>query len=193
MSDTTLVVAIPTHDSRAVVHTLIQLAQLSGLMGATSVMTAEGGNIPRTRNMVLDMMRHNDPPLPDPCWVLWVDSDILIPPGQDAVIARYLTQAMETHRPWLAHYKMADGRSVLMKDRTLYNARHYTDEELIALPDWSEIGMGGFGLAFLPMDLSYEFHADAAGEDIHFWLDHPDLTVHVAKEIVLKHRKAVWV
>jgi hypothetical protein len=191
--ETPLYVAIPTHDSRTVVQTMIELASLSAHVGKISVLTAEGGNIPRTRNMCMEMLRRQDPIPPDPTWVLWVDSDILIPAGSAPMLAQYITEGITSNRPWLAHYRMADGRSVLMKERALYNAQHYSDEELIALPDWSPVGMGGFGLALLPMDLAYQFHADMAGEDIHFWLDHPDLIVHIVKGLRLQHRKAVWI
>ncbi len=189
-----LMVAIPTHDSRTVVYTMIALTQLGNLVpGGIHIITAEGGNIPRTRNLCMDIIRHNDPKPADPCWVLWIDSDILVAPEMAPVIAEYINEAMVSHRPWLVNYNMADGRSTLMKDRTQYNARHYSTEELIALPDWAEVGMGGFGMAFLPMELGYQFKADISGEDIHYFLDHPDLTVHVAKKIILRHRKAVWV
>lgn len=189
-----LLVGIPTHDSRVVVHSMVELTNLANcLEGGIDIFTAEGGNIPRTRNMVMDQIRRVTPKGEDPVWVLWLDSDILLPAGSAAIIAQYVQEGRESMRAWLAHYHMANGQSVLMKDRTLYRARHYTHEELTTLPDWAEIGMGGFGLAYLPMALDYKFHADAAGEDINYFLDHPDLTVHLAKSIVLKHRKPVWV
>jgi hypothetical protein len=192
-SVSSIFVAIPTHDGRAVVHSLIELASLSQLLGGVRVVTGEGSNIPRTRNLLMDLIRQATPPPPNPAWVLWIDSDILLPLGTANIVAKYIDTAIKTERPWLANYFMANGQSVLMKDRTLVHARHYSREELAALPDWAEIGMGGFGFAFLPMSLDYEFHADKAGEDIHFWLDHPHLTVHFAKGIALKHRKASWV
>lgn len=193
---------IPSHDGRVVIESLVELVQVANRVGGLQIEPAEGGNIPRARNAVMDRVYHaaggtyairtQDPNPPAPQWVLWLDSDILIPVGTAPLLADYLNTGRATDRQWLANYHMADGQSVLMKDRTLYGARHYGLDELICLPDWAAVGMGGFGLSFLKMDLTYEFHANAAGEDIHYWLDHPDEKVYVAKQLLLKHRKAVW-
>lgn len=206
--------AIPSHDGRMPIQTMVTLTQTVNLLGPMALKTAELGNIPRARNACLEqiyvaaggqhyatvegipapmLLRVQDPTPPPPQWVLWIDSDILIRPDMAPVLAGYMQRAMEEGDGFLTHYNMADGTTVLMKDRRLYGARHYTRSELIALPDWAEVGMGGFGLAFLKMDLAYEFRATSAGEDIHFFLDHPDLTVHVAKQIILQHRKVVTV
>lgn len=187
----TIYVAIPSHDTRAVIHSLIELALVAQMVGGMQVMTAEAGNIPRGRNQVLRQIQADAAPATH-AWVLWLDSDILVTPGSAAVVAQYIQGARESGRQWLANYNMASGQSVLMQDRTLTNARHYTMDELLCLPDGSEIGMGGFGLSFLYTDLAYQFWADEAGEDIHYWLDRPEEKVYYAKHILLKHRKAGW-
>lgn len=190
VSDTTYV-AIPSHDTRAVIHSLIELALAAQMVGGMQVMTAEAGNIPKGRNQVLRQIQADADPATH-AWVLWLDSDILITPGSAPALAQYIEDARDSGRQWIANYNMANGQSVLMKDRILHNAAHYTTDELLCLPDGSELGMGGFGLSFLFTDLSYQFWADEAGEDIHYWLDRPEEKVYYAKHVLLKHRKAGW-
>lgn len=193
ISDDPTFIAFPTHDGRMVIHSLVELIKLSNLLpGGIELFTAEGGNIPRTRNMVMDQIRSKRTSLPDPCWVLWVDSDILFADGTAEKIAKYCLQSQETGVGWTAHYKMADGTTTVMKNRGVFNAEHYTPDELYSIPDGTRVGMAGFGLTYLPMPIEYVFHADSAGEDIHFWVDNPQVQVGLAKEIVVRHRKAVW-
>jgi hypothetical protein len=87
---------------------------------------------------------------------------------------------------------MSMGDSVLMHPgEPGRSGSHYTADELFALPDYAEVGAAGLGFAYLPQPLSYHFHADVHGEDMHFWWDHPELHIHWARDIQLGHRKMV--
>lgn len=185
-----LLVGLPTHDGRAVISSLVELTGLGRLLGGPiRILTGEGGNIPRARNYVMEQARRESTSKYE--WILWMDSDIVLSPGGNVHIAAAIEWSKRTGKGWVAHYRMADGRSCLMRERQLMDPHHYTLQELGALPEWSEIGMAGMGLAFLRMDLSYVFRADVVGEDINFFLDHPDMTIHYAKRINLGHRKTV--
>ena len=84
----------------------------------------------------------------------------------------------------VANYLMANGESVLIRERT-QDTRHYTQTEWEQLSNYAPIGMSGFGFVYLHHPLDYTFYADRVGEDIHFWWDHPSLELHAAKQIQL--------
>ncbi len=187
-----LIVGIPTHDGRAMINSCMELVALGGVMRrVTKLMLGEAGNIPRARNIVMDEVRKELNRETGIAWVLWLDSDILLPTRSHLAIANAIQWSEQTGKAWVANYKMGNNKNVLLKQRDLYVAEHYTDEELNNLPPYAEVAMSGFGLAYLPMDLSYLFHADRWGEDVHFFNDHPNLKVHYAKDIVLNHKKIV--
>jgi len=150
---------------------------------------AEASNIPRGRNMILDQLRMRFPDrstLP----VLWVDSDIWIPPFAEQSITDAIEWGDSHHANVVANYLMANGQTVLMNDRTT-QGRHFTPEEWQALPDYAEVGITGFGFLYVEQPLAYTFYADRIGEDIHFWWDNPEIRIHVAKRITIGHRKSV--
>ncbi len=189
MPQTGLFVVIASHDMRAVVPTVVELSRAGEALGhPTRFFVSEASNIPRGRNLILQQLRRKFPEL-SALPVLWVDSDIIIPAGQSHAIADAIRWS-EAHRaPVVANYPMADGRSVLIAERE--TGAHYTEDELRRLPDFAEVGMAGFGFLYIEQPLSYAFHADYIGEDIHFWMDHPDVRPHLAKHIRLQHRKTV--
>ncbi|MCY0909859.1 MAG: hypothetical protein OWR62_15890 [Sulfobacillus thermotolerans] len=187
----TLIIAMPTHDSRAVIQSLLELLQVSqDLARPVWVVTSEVSNIPRARNLVLDRIRDRVPATDHP-WVLWVDSDIVIPLDSHRVIAGALRWAEEHNRAITANYLMGSGVSVLMKSRDPTKAHHYTARELDALPPYAEVGMSGFGFLYLRQPLDYTFHADRVGEDVHFWWDYPETRLFYARQIPLGHKKFV--
>lgn len=153
-------------------------------------LVGEAGNIPRSRNKVLEEARKH---VGDQgtAWILWLDSDIVIPPGGHRALADAVRWSDATHMAWTANYRMATGENVVMRERTADGAHHFTNAELAALPEWAEVGMSGMGCCYLPTNAAYMFHADVLGEDIHFFLDHPDLRLHFAKHIEVKHKKIV--
>ena len=155
------------------------------------LLLGEAGNIPRARNIVMDEVRKELKRDSGIAWVLWVDSDILLPAFSHKAIANAIHWSEQTGKAWVANYKMASNQNVILKQRDYYHAEHYTDEEISNLTPFAEIAMSGFGLAYLPMDLSYLFHADRWGEDVHFFMDHPDLKVHLANNIIINHKKTV--
>ena len=125
-------------------------------------------------------------------WVLWIDSDILVLPGSGPTIAAAMRWAEETHVCVVGNYRMQTGQSVLMDRRGLEGSpHHYTDVELAALPrPYPEVGLAGLGFAYCPQPLTYRFHADTIGEDIHFWREHPELRIHLIDGLHLGHRKS---
>jgi hypothetical protein len=64
------IVAIPTHDMRAVVQSLIELGVVSQLLQRpVHFVVSEGSNIPRARNTILQRVQHIFPDQ-DALWVL---------------------------------------------------------------------------------------------------------------------------
>lgn len=181
-------VAIPTHDMRAVVPTIVELLAVGKhLNRRVHFLVMEASNIPRGRNMILQQLREQCPgstTVP----VLWVDSDIVLLSGQINTIADAIRWADESHRPIVANYPMADGRSMLIANAV---GDHYTEAELQALPNFANVMMAGFGFLYLDQPLEYLFHADRTGEDIYFWLENSHLHPCLAKQIRIQHRKTV--
>lgn len=154
---------------------------------------AEFGNIPRSRNAVMNAVR--DGLQEDDHYMLWWDTDIIIPPGSAEQIADMIKWAdgQPEDVAVTANYRMFNGQSVLMRSRVPGKGTHYTDEELEKMPNFSEIGMSGFGLIYLPIDSDYVWHADTHGEDIHYWWEHPNLPLYLDKRIDLLHQKTIRV
>lgn len=184
-------VGLPTRDGQAQITTLAELWLLGAYLRRTvHFLIGEAGNIPRSRNMVLEEARKNLPG-EGTAWILWVDSDIVMSEGTHRALGEAINWSQATHMAWMANYKRADSVNTIMKDRRGTEPRYYTDAELVDLPDYAEVGMGGFGCTYLPMNLNYVFHADTMGEDVHFFLDHPTLRIHYAKGLNIKHKKLV--
>ncbi len=184
---------IPTRDSMAVVPTILRAAAIHALLGVEGGLTyTELGNIPRARNALAHDLRRTLGR--DRAWVLWVDSDILLPedPG---LLLDAIRWSWRTGLAWTAHYAMTDGRSHMMRGRGLdpQVAANFTAAEVAELEEWHPIPQCGFGCLFLPMDLTYEFRSNTAGEDVLYWMDHPDDHAHFAKAVRLRHRKSGWV
>lgn len=185
-------IGLPTQDGRAVVVSCLELVLAGRVMQRMMrMMLGETSDISKSRNIVMDQVRNAVGKNEGTVWVLWLDSDIVLPPNSHQLIVNAIRWSEATGKAWVANYKMSDRRNVIIKQRGYYNTDFYTDEEIAALPPYAEIGMGGFGLAYLPMDLSYVFHSDRWGEDIHFFMDQPNLKIHLAKEIVINHKKMV--
>ena len=187
-----LIVAIPTHEMRAVVQSLLELGVFSQLLRRPiHFVVGEGSNIPRARNSIVQRLQCTFPDR-DAVWVLWLDSDIEIPPGVAPAISIAVTWAEAHDACVVANYRMNTGHNVLMANRDPAEpAHHITDEEFQTMPNFAEVGMAGLSFAYLHQPLAYRFHADETGEDIHFWWDHPEIRLHWAKDIHLGHRKTV--
>jgi hypothetical protein len=184
-------VGLASHDGRMMVTSLIELINASVMMKRNiQVMMGQASNIPRARNLVMNQLRQAYPNQ-DHAWILWIDSDVLIPPGEHKHIVEAVQWAESTGKSWVANYKMSSNDNVLMSERKLMGAPHYTNEELDAMEPWAEVGMAGLGMAYLLMPTKYVFHADWAGEDIYFWLENPNLHIYYAKDIRLQHQKAM--
>lgn len=184
-------VGLPTRDGQAQIASMAELWMLGTYLKRTvHFLVGEAGNIPRSRNKVLEEARKNLPGV-SRAWILWLDSDIVLPGGAHRAIGEALNWSEATQMAWAVNYRAADGTNVTMRERLSQSAHHFTDEELQTLPAYAEIGMSGFGCCYLPMDLNYVFHADVLGEDVHFFLDHPELKLYYAKDINVKHKKIV--
>lgn len=192
---------IPSEYGQAQITTILTINNAAHLLGRVLVTAnPQAGNIPRGRNLGMDELRNilrvEGMAIPDRLWVLWVDSDIRVQADQAEAIAQYILRAEAEGVGWTADYHMFAGEqgviSTMLKERSFgAGATHYTLEEIAAMEDWSPIPLAGFGLCYLPMPTDYVFRADRHGEDIHFWRDHPDLPLRLAKGVTAYHMKHV--
>jgi hypothetical protein len=185
-------VALPTHDGRAEVVTVTVLARdLSAALGRpVQIHVGEASNIPRARNVCLRLAEAASGTGDGTLWLLWVDSDIRLPAQGVPGLARYIARAEAEHVACAAHYRQADGRSTFFLRRGRMAGPALDVLGVSRLPDWAALGMSGFGLLYAPVEPGYVFHADDIGEDIHFWLDHPQAELRYAKGIEIRHHKA---
>jgi hypothetical protein len=186
-------VAVPTRDATGVLQTALDLFGLGSALGRpVSYSWTAYGSIPRARNALTEHIRAQVGR--DRAWVLWVDSDIFLQ-GGIAAVAQAIRWSWQTGCAWTAHYHRADGLSHIMAARDVDGrvARNLTDAEIEALPEWAEVGAAGLGMCFVPMPLDYVWHADRAGEDVLFWIEHPEIRLHLAKRVTLLHMKTTWV
>lgn len=190
MPDNPLHVCLPTRDGTAQIATI--LATLTTLREAVGrpvrFHLGNLGNIPRSRNRC--MRGYEQDFDGDPLWALWIDSDIYLHPDDAPAAAPYIARAEAEGVAFAAHYRQADGHSTLFRNRGP-EEEALSEEEALALEDWSRLGVSGFGLLYAPMPRGYVFHADEMGEDVHFWLEHPDMELHFAKGIKIGHYRAV--
>lgn len=188
-----LILGVPSRDGLGLMASVLALSGLSQVLDRpVAVVQGEGGNIPKARNQVVALIRARLGP--EPRSTLWWDTDILVTEEQIPAVADMVRYG-ESHQACVtADYRMNAVQSHLMRgDRTPGAGTHYTPEELAAMPEWSPVGMAGFGLLFIPsMPLDYVFHADTIGEDTHWWWDHPDIPLVRAQHVTVGHRKSVW-
>lgn len=188
-------VALPTRDGSADVVTVASLVRdvAAAVARPVRLHVGEASNIPRARNVCLRLAEaaQAGEARQGRVWVLWVDSDIRLEPSAAGPFARYLARAEAEQAAFAAHYRQADGRSTFFLRRGRMVGPALEAAVVAGLADWSALGMSGFGLLYAPIEPGYVFHADDAGEDIHFWVDHPDLSLHFAKAIAVRHRKAI--
>ena len=188
-SSSTVILAIPTKDNRAIIRTVVELLRISDEVGkALAVVVGEGSNIPRSRNSIVRRISQQMPGVKD-TRVLWVDSDIVLPKGAAVLIGDAIRWADANATNITANYLMANGANSLLVNRDAGDARHYADTEIEAMRNYAEIGMADFGFLYIHQPLNYVFHAGLLGEDINFWLDNPDVAVRLAKQIPIGHSK----
>jgi hypothetical protein len=195
----TVSVALPSHDGRAEVATVVQLVRDLGraLGRPVDIHLGEASNIPRARNLCLRQAERARAASGAAIgagarlWLLWVDSDIRFAPGAALALAAYMARAEREGCAVAAHYRQADGRATFFARRGLAVGSALTAADVARLPDWAAIGMAGFGVLYAPMEIGYVFHADEVGEDVHFWHDHPALELRFAKGVSVRHHKAV--
>ncbi len=131
-----LIVAIPTHDLRAVIPSLLELGLVSEQLNRPlHFAVGEASNIPRSRNVVLQQLRDAYPQTPNP-WVLWLDSDIVLFPGYTDVIVAGIQWAEAHECGIVANYRMANGESVLIANKEGPPYHHYTADELDTFPNY---------------------------------------------------------
>jgi hypothetical protein len=188
-------VAIPSHDGRAEVVTVVTLTRdlAEALSRPVHIYLGEASNIPRARNVCVRLVESvlGEAARSEPLWLLWVDSDIRLAAGAAPHLAHYLARAEAERVAFAAPYRQANGRSTFFLRRARMAGPALEASAVQRLPDWSELGMCGFGLLYAPVEPGYVFHADDVGEDIHFWLDHPKLPLRCAQGVAIRHHKAV--
>lgn len=185
-----LVVCLPTRDgtTQTITTSTIYEVALKYLKRTPTFIIGEAGNIPRSRNVCSGMLRAKYPGRTH-AWALWLDSDIQIRTEFAMPLARNIEDAERTKKNFVVNYVQRDHQNVLMKQRSLHGAEHYTDEELMGLPPGAEIPMAGLGCVYMYTPLNYTWHADVAGEDVHFLLDNPDLHLYYAPNIQAIHKR----
>lgn len=185
-----LTLCVPTRDHMGLITSVLSLRDVAAALGRPLfIVQGQGGNIPRARNMALAVVRQQFGPAPR--WLLWWDTDILVPPDQVPVVADAIRWA-EARGPGavLADYPQEDQtRTILVRD---------ADGQLRNRPagpppadPYVPVEGGGMGLAYVFMDPTTEFHAGQVGEDVHFWSTYPHPRWW-ATRIRVPHRKAVW-
>lgn len=194
MAQTPLIIGVPTANGMGLMTSVLALAGLHTVLERpVAFVQGEGGNIPRARNQVLQTIQANLGP--NPVDILWWDTDIRVADDQIPAVASMIRYGVDHQVSVSADYHMSTGETHLMKgNRTPGAGVHYSAEELAAMADWAPVGMAGFGLLFIPqMPVDYVFRADNVGEDVHWWWDHPDWPLVVAKSVIIHHRKAIWI
>lgn len=186
-----LIVGIATHDQRAMIQSVMQLRRIGQLLQRPmQFFIGDGRTIPESRNRVVEAIVARYP-REEAVWMLWLDSDILIPPNSASTIADAINWAESQQVCVVANYRMVTGQNVLIANRE-DPFHHYTDEELVGLPKpYPRVELAGLGFTYLHQPLAYRFYSDTTGEDLHFWWDHPDLPVHWIDTLRLVHRKAI--
>ena len=131
------------------------------------------------------------------CPRIWLGGTLIScncrPSKRAAPIVNAIRWADENDANVVANYPQADGTPTVALSRDL-RAPLSTKEQLEALPNYAEVGMAGFGFVYLNQPIHYVFHADVTGEDVNFWLDNPQIRIHLARDIRLGHQKSriVW-
>lgn len=178
-----LFVAIPSADGRIMIDavpTIVQAAAL--LLRPLCLLAPRATGISRCRNLVLDMAREASGQ--DHAWILWVDSDMVVPGQFAQALADDIAWAEQNGRNWTTNTPMADGMNVLMDA----DGRHLTNDEVQALPQWADVPWGGLAFAYTYMPLDYRFHEDSRGEDWHLH-DELDLRFAFARNLKVLHHK----
>ncbi len=180
---------LPTRDGTAQVRSLEAFHYLAlSVRRPLLILMAEASNIPRARNGIHDGLRQLGIGRTQKVW--WMDSDIRFDAGAVEHLAAMMRIGDEAGRHVLvaAHYRMVDGRFQGLRHRE-------GDEHVEPAPEGavtrSPKGATGFGLVYGATDPAYVWHADAEGEDIHWWRDHPAAEVWWYEPWRPAHQKVV--
>jgi hypothetical protein len=172
-----LLVAVPTYDYRALIQSVLELEMTAIALGRSiRFVIGDGSNRPRARNVIVDNLQQEFPQ-DEIRWVLWWDSDLLVPPGTAPVLAAALQWAEAQAAAVVADYPTERGPTSL--GPRCSGSAPFSVAERAQLPTpYPRVGRGGLGLAYVPQPLGYRFHADRVSEDTHFWCDHPEISIH---------------
>jgi len=111
-----LLIGIPTRDGQANIVSILELMVLCVKMGRTHrFLIGEAGNIPKSRNIVMDRVREFIMQDEGTAWVLWMDSDIILHSGVHQEIEKAIEWSETTGKAWVANYKMATFQNGLFK------------------------------------------------------------------------------
>ena len=202
-----ILVAVPSRDGSAQLRS-IEAFHYVGLATRRPVifLMTEASNVPRARNGIHEALLQMGVSAATKIW--WLDSDILF----DGSAAPHLQAMMEEGdrrgRQVLvaAHYRMITGewQGLVHRDQ----GQHVVPEALHAAETARTLGVEprdvpafrrmpkaatGFGLVYGATDPSYMWRADALGEDIHWWRDHPRAEVLWYERWWPLHKKVVAV
>ena len=185
-----LIVGCPSRDEMGMVLSVVTLSRVGDYLDRpVEFITGVGSNIPRARNAVMQGIRREHGVQDH--WVLWWDSDIWLTTDQAPAVAEMIRFSEQHGMATTIDYRINTGEHVLMKRMEDGKVHRFTDKGIESLPNWAPIDATGFGLCYCPVESDYVFHADALGEDIHYWQDHPNLELRFAKNVRVRHAKTV--
>lgn len=186
-----LLIAIPSQDGRAVVDTLQALTNVAFHMNREiAFITPQASNIPRGRNLAMQMAAAMNPNPKDPLWMFWVDSDVRIEPFQEHYMADMIKFAEDNNAFVTGLYKMDDKNYVATMD--IEGTKHLSGRLDMIKPN-AAVKTTGFGFLYGPMPRTYTFHADRLGEDLKFWQENKHLKLYANTQVQLSHWKARWI
>lgn len=178
-----LLVAIPSADGRMLIGAVPTiLLAAAHLQRPLHIIAPRATGISRCRNEALQMA--SEATGEDHAWILWMDSDMTVPPEFARALADDIAWAEANDRNWTTNTPMADGRNVLMDA----DGRHLEDHEVDAIPQWGDVAWGGLAFAYARMPLAYRFHEDSRGEDWHLHRE-LDLRFAFARNLKVLHNK----
>jgi hypothetical protein len=185
-----LYLCLPTRDGTAAVRSVetFQFLALS-LRRPLMIVMAEASNIPRARNAIHDGLRQMDVPPLTKLW--WMDSDIVFTAEALPHLVRMMSigDAEPASVLVAAHYRMSDGRWQGMAGPGF--VEHVSGPRPGREHSGRKKDRSGFGLVYGVTDPEYVWMADTLGEDVHWWMDHPDARVIWYEAWGPLHRKGV--
>ena len=193
----TIPIFIPTKNGYVQISTMMMLHALTVRNSQLSfpVISVQTSNISKSRNGCMDTIRHNELPY---IMCLWIDSDMVIEEKDVVHVEAIIKEGLERNQKGMeagivCNYRTSNNGSQIKSARTREASSEVSIDELSnqGIYSMGHDGVSGFGLAFLPMPPQYIFHSDELGEDMYYWIEHPELEMLIYTDFVPRHVKEV--